>query len=108
LESPNSVCSTGSHNSHVVKNAESSQNNELSLLRELHSKMKSFWEINNYNISSQSKWDENEAYIISDKHILDYKETIKTQVEFQLNINCEVEELVSSVFKGLQLLELYS
>jgi hypothetical protein len=108
LESPNSVCSTGSHNSHVVKNAESSQNNELSLLRELHSKMKSFWEINNYNISSQSKWDENEAYIISDKHILDYRETIKTQVEFQLNINCEVEELVLSVFKGLQLLELYS
>lgn len=111
LQSPNSVCSAGSQNGHVVNNTESrsqSQPNELSLLRELHSKAKNFLVISDFNIRSQSRWDENEAYISADKHLLDYKEAIKTQVQFQLYLNCEVEEFVSSVFSGLQLLELNS
>ena len=73
LQSPNSVCSAGSQNGHVVNNTESrsqSQPNELSLLRELHSKAKNFLVISDYNIRSQSRWDENEAYILADKHLL--------------------------------------
>ena len=47
-----------------------SQPNELNLLRELHSKVKGYLAINDYNIRSQTKWDENEAAFQADKHLL--------------------------------------
>lgn len=72
-QSPNSVCSAGSQNGHAVVLTDSrinGQPNELTLLRDLHLKAKNYVIINDYNIRSQSKWDENETYISGDKHLI--------------------------------------
>jgi hypothetical protein len=71
--SPNSVCSAGSQNGHLLTHAETkllNQPNELNLLRELHTKAKTYVIINDYNIRSQIRWDNNECYINGDKQLI--------------------------------------
>ena len=108
FRSPNRVFSTSPQNGHLVNNTKSrsqGQHNQVSsLLEELFSKVKCYVAINDHNIRSQTRWDENEAYIMADKRLLGYREEIKNQVKFPLHINSKVEEFVSSVLSGLQLL----
>jgi hypothetical protein len=72
--SPNSVSSNSSlngTNSTVTssQNLTSTQLNELQLLREAHSKSKTFFMLNDYNIRSQLCWDTNEKNIKDDKQL---------------------------------------
>ncbi len=70
--SPNSVGSNSSLNgpsNNPPQNLTSTQLNELQLLREAHSKSKSFFMLNDYNIRSQLCWDTNEKTINDDKQL---------------------------------------
>lgn len=115
-----------------TKASTSNLENELKIYREFYSKSRMLIIYNDYNIRSQLRWDTNEMQINNDRQLkgnanaflidrmvfdlcfrccflfslmIDFRNTIQSQLQVNLYINCEVETFASYVISGLQLLQ---